>query len=418
MSDDPPSERPLSDPPLPAAPRPLEGLRVLELGQLLAGPFAGTMLAYFGADVVKVEPPGGDPIRTWRAMQDGTSVWWRSLSRNKRCVVVDLRVEEGRALVRRLASASDVLLENFRPGTMEKWGLGPESFAASHPRLVYVRVSGFGQTGPLRERAGFASVCEAAAGLRHLTGNPGEPPVRANLSLGDTLGGLHAMIGLLLALQSRARTGRGQVVDVALTESVLNVMESVLPEYRSLGIVRGPSGPTITGVVPSNAYACEDGRLVVLGANTDGLFRRLMGVVGREDLGSDAALATNAGRVLRAADIDDAIGAWAARRPRDEAIAELVAAGIPAGPVNDAASIAADEHFVSRGLWERAPRARGADAEPGDDLPSIAPRLASTPGRTDWSGPELGAHTDEVMRELGDLTAAEIASLRARAIIS
>lgn len=392
--------------------RPLDGLRVLELGQLLAGPFAGTMLGYFGADVIKVEPPGGDPIRAWRGMDGDTSVWWRSLSRNKRCVAIDLRAEEGRGLVRRLAESSDVLIENFRPGTMEKWGLGPDELTASNPGLVFVRVSGFGQTGPYRDRAGFASVCEAMGGLRHITGTPGQDPVRTNLSLGDTLGGLHAMIGLLLALVHRTRTGRGQVVDVALTESVLNVMESMLPEYHALGIVRGPSGPTITGVVPSNAYRCRDGHSIVVGANTDGLFTKLMQVVGRADFGADPSLATNRGRVHRVGEIDDAIGAWTAGRAHRDAIDTLVAAGIPAGPVNDAADIAEDPHFRARGLWEV-----GADDGKTFTLPSIAPKLGATPGRTEWAGPSIGAHTSQVLRERLSLDDAALEDLRLRSIV-
>ncbi|NUP06805.1 MAG: CoA transferase [Polyangiaceae bacterium] len=392
--------------------RPLDGLKVLELGQLLAGPFAGTMLAYFGADVIKVEPPSGDPIRTWRGMDGDTSVWWRSLARNKRCIAVDLRTDEGRGLVRDLAKKTDVLVENFRPTTLESWGLGPEALLAENPRLVFVRVSGFGQTGPYRQRPGFASVCEAAAGLRHITGMPGQPAVRTNLSLGDTLGGLHAMIGVLLALLHREKSGRGQVVDVALTESILNVMESVLPEYRSLGIVRGPSGPTITGVVPSNAYVCSDGHHVVVGANTDGLFRKLMTLVGRADLAAEADLATNRGRVLRAQEIDAAVCAWTANRPVTDAVATLLDAGIPAGAVNDAAAIADDPHFVARGLWEP------ADAEGRTfELPSIAPKLLDTPGRTQWAGPEIGAHTGDVLASVLGMNGSSIEDLKRRGIV-
>ena len=391
--------------------RPLDGLRVLELGQLLAGPFAGTLLGYWGAEVIKVEPPGGDPIRSWRGMQGDTSVWWRSLSRNKRCVVLDLRTEEGRALARRLALRSDVLIENFRPGTMEAWGLGPDELSVDAPRLVYARVSGFGQTGPYRDRAGFASVCEAAAGLRHLTGMPGEPPVRSNLSLGDTLGGLHAMMGLLLALLHRERTGKGQVVDVALTESVLGVLESVLPECDRLGLVRGPSGPTITGVVPSNAYACADGHRVVVGANTDGLFAKLMRAIDRRDLAEDPELATNPGRVRRVSEIDDAIGTFTRQRSGAVVVELFNGAGIPASGVNDAAAVLSDAHFAERGIMEAVPGS--AD---GERLPALFPRLSSTPGRTDWAGPELGAHTDVVLGELG-VSEAELADLRRAGVL-
>lgn len=396
----------------PSRPRPLDGVKVLELGQLIAGPFAGTMLAYFGAEVVKFEPLAGDPIRTWRGMDGDTSVWWRSLSRNKRCVALDLHAEAGQALARRLALDSDVVVENFRPGTLERWGLGPEALLESKPSLVIARVSGFGQTGPYRERAGFAAVCEAMSGLRHITGTPGEPPVRSNLSLGDTLGGLHGVIGILLALLHRDRTGQGQIVDVALTESVLNVMESVLPEVRALGIVRQPSGGALTGVVPSNAYLCKDGRSVVIGANTDRLFAALMRVAGREDLASDPALASNPGRVEQVERIDAAIASWTGSRASDEVVLALSAAGIPAGPIYDAAAVAADPHFQERGLWEVA-TAEGRAFE----LPALAPKLTTTPGRTEWAGPALGAHTDEVLRERLGLDAAAILELRGRGVI-
>src|SRR5688572_35073 len=274
---------------------PLRGLRVLELGQILAGPFAGAILGYFGADVVKVEPPGrGDPIRGWRLLDEsGTSYWWRSLARNKRCVTLDLAAGEGQAIARRLAARADVLIENFKPGTMERWGLGPDALRGENPALIYARGSGFGQTGPYSSRPGYASVCEAFGGLRHLTGVPGEPTVRANLSLGDSLAGLHAALGILLALEARRRDGGGQVVDVTIYESVFNVLEAVVPEYVGTGAVRGPSGTTISGIVPSNAYPTADGREVVIGANNSANFARLMREIGRDDLASDPALAAN-----------------------------------------------------------------------------------------------------------------------------
>lgn len=390
--------------------RPLAGLCVLEMGQLLAAPFAGMMLGYFGAEVIKIEPPGGDAIRTWRGMENGTSLWFRSLGRNKRSVVIDLRTEEGRTLARKLAVKSDVLLENFRPGTMEAWGLGPDDLFAEAPGLVYARVSGFGQTGPYRSRPGFASVCEAMAGLRHLTGNEGEPPVRTNLSLGDTVGGLHAMIGVLLALEERRRSGKGQVVDVALTESVLNLLESTLPEAERLGVVRGPSGSGITGIAPSNAYACACGRLVVIGANTTKLFQALMSVAGRPDLAEDPSLADNPGRVARAAEIDAAIGAWARGLTAAEATSALVEAGVPVGPVYDARAILDDPHFRARGVIERAD-------DDGTVVTKVAPVLGRTPGRTDWVGPDAGAHTAEVLRDRLALTPEVIAALRARGVI-
>lgn len=391
--------------------RPLDGVRVLEVGQLLAAPFAGMMLAYFGADVVKVEPPGGDPIRTWRGMEGGTSLWFRSLGRNKRSIAIDLKTEDGRSLVRRLALTSDVLLENFRPGTMEAWGLGPAELCAERPGLVYARVSGFGQTGPYRDRAGFASVCEAMAGLRYVTGNPGEPPVRSNLSLGDTVGGLHAVIGILLALEERRRSGRGQVVDVALTESVLNLLESTLPEQERLGVTRGPSGGSLTGVVPSSSYACSCGRLVVIGANTEKLFQALMRQVGRPDLAEDPELLDNRGRVARAAEIDEAIGAWTRARTLPEVTTALVEAGVPVGPIYDAQAILDDPHFQERGVLEVA-----ADRT-GPRVPRLAPALERTPGQTDWVGADVGAHTREVLRTTLGLGDEEINALYASKVV-
>lgn len=371
---------------------------MLELGQLMAGPYAGTILAYFGADVVKVEPPqGGDPVRGWRVLDDdGTSLWWRSLGRNKRSIVLDLRTEGDRRTAARLAAKADVLIENFRPGTMERWALGPRDLEAGNPGLVYVRVSGYGQTGPDAAKAGFAAVCEAAGGLRHVTGFPGEVPVRANLSLGDTLAAFHAVMGALLALVHRGRVpgARGQVVDVSLLESVFAVLESSVPEYDRKGVVRGPSGTTITGVAPTNAYPCVDGRHVVIGANGDSIFRRLMEVVGREDLGTDPGLATNAGRVARSAEVDAAIAAWTGRHAAREVLAAMDGAAVPAALIRDVADLLADPHVAARGMVERLPVGGRPLA-----LPAIAPRLVDTPGRTDWAGPELGQHTAEVLRD-------------------
>ena len=396
--------------PSPPSPRPLQGLRVLELGQLLAGPFAGCLLGYFGADVIKVESLSGDPLRGWRELEDGTSLWWRSLSRNKRCIALDLHREEGRAIVRELLLTTDVLLENFRPGTMEAWGLGPEVVTELAPRVVYARVSGFGQTGPDRERPGFASVCEAVAGLRYITGHPGELPVRPNLSLGDSLGGLHAMLGVLLALRARDLTGRGQVVDIALTESIFHVLEATLIE-ADRGVTRQPSGVTITGVVPSSAYRCsaEGGRSepIVIGANTDKLFDKLMRLIERADLAADPALTSNPGRVARAQEIDLAIEAWTSARSAEEAVAALAVAGIPAGRIQNAAQVLEDPQVRARGTMETVAY-KDADLR----LPKLAPLLSETPGRTDFVGPEIGAHTREVLLELGR-TEAQLAKLLA-----
>ncbi len=282
-----------------SAPRPLDGIRVLELGQLLAGPFAGTLLAYFGAEVIKVEPPGGDPIRQWRIVRDGASLWWRSLGRNKKCVTLNLRDPAGRALARRLAERCDVLIENFRPGTLEGWGLGPDDLKPVNPGLIFARISGYGQDGPYAARPGYASVCEGIGGLRYVNGVPGEPPVRPNLSLGDTFAGLHAAFGVLLALLDRQRRAphAGQTVDVALYESVFNLLEAVVPEYDGAGAIREPSGSTVTGIVPTGTYRCRDGKHVIIGGNGDSIYKRLMHAAGRADLAEDPRLAGNAGRV-------------------------------------------------------------------------------------------------------------------------
>lgn len=394
--------------------RPLQGLKVLELGQILAGPFAGAMLAYFGAEVIKVEPPGsGDPIRGWRLLDDdGTSLWWRSLGRNKRCITLDLSQPEGQALARRLAGNADVLIENFRPGTLENWGLGPERLQADNPGLVIARISGFGQTGPYAARPGYASVCEAFGGLRHLTGNPGEVPSRANLSLGDSLAGLHAVLGILLALEARRRDGRGQVVDAAIFESVFNVLESVVPEFDRAGAVRGPSGPTVSGIVPSNAYPTADGEWVVIGANNSANFSRLMRAIGRPDLAADPELEENPGRLRRQAELDQAIAGWTRTLPAAAVVAHMVAVAVPASTIYTVADMFDDEHYRARGLFERVESGGRPLA-----LPAMLPRLSSSPGGTDWAGPELGAHNLEIFcGELG-LTAAELVELQRSGVV-
>ncbi len=374
------------------------------------------LLAYFGADVIKVEPPeGGDPLRTWRHVHRGTALWWYAMGRNKRCITADLRQEEARALIRRLVEHCDVVVENFRPGRLEAWGLGYDALKAINPRLIMVRISGYGQTGPYAPRPGFAAVAEGVGGLRYVNGFPDRPPARANLSLGDTIGGLHAVIGLLLALYHRdARaTGEGQVVDVALYEAIFNLMESTVPEYATAGVVRERHGSTVSGIVPTNVYPCSDGRYIIIGGNADSIFRRLMRAIDRPDLADDPRLATNDGRVPHAALIDEAIAAWTHERPYDTAFAVLDAADVPCGPIYSVADQVRDPHFAARGLIEHVRVETGEDVA----IPAIAPQLTATPGRTEWPGPPLGAHNDEVYGGLLGLSEHDIADLRARRVI-
>ena len=401
--------------PSPTDTRPLAGIRVLELGQLIAGPFAGCVLGYFGAEIIKVEPPGnGDALRNWRVLDDdGTSFWWRSMARNKRCVTINLREERGRELVHELAMGSDVLVENFRPGTMEKWGLGPQRYEEQHPQLIYTRLSGYGQSGPYSSRPGFASACEGFGGFRYLNGFPDEAPVRPNLSMGDTLAAMNAVIGTLMALIGRNRIGgKGQVVDVAIYESVFNMLESVVPEFDGAGVVREPSGTTLTGIVPTNTYRCADGRFVVIGGNGDSIFKRLMQAAEREDLANDERLGNNAGRVRHQAEVDAAISAWTSSLNADEVIHRLDAASVPNGPINSVREMMDDPHFQARGMFESV---QVGDAEL--KIPALTPRLCATPGRTDFAGPELGAHNDEVFREVLGLTPAQIQQLSEAGII-
>jgi crotonobetainyl-CoA:carnitine CoA-transferase CaiB-like acyl-CoA transferase len=396
-------------------PRPLDGMRVIELGQILAGPFAATLLGYFGAEIIKIEPPGrGDPIRNWRITRNGTSLWWWSHARNKKSVTVDLKREAGQQVVRDLLPHADVLIENFRPGQMEKWNLGPETARALNPALIYSRVSGYGQTGPYAHRPGFASVCEGFGGMRYVNGYPGEIPVRANLSIGDTLAGMHAAFGILLAYIHRMKTdgGGGQLVDVSIFESVFNMMEGVVPEYSGAGVVREPSGSTITGIVPSNTYRCRDGKLIVIGANTDSMYARLMQAIGRDDLATDPALADNAGRAGEQARIDSAISDWAGTVDGDAALALLESAAVAAGPIYNVEQMFADPQYQARGLFERV----RVDGE-ALDIPAIVPKLSETPGRTDWPGPTLGEHTDEVLRSLLRYDSSHIATLRADGVL-
>ncbi|MBY4896211.1 CaiB/BaiF CoA-transferase family protein [Cupriavidus sp. AU9028] len=393
----------------------LEGIRVLELGQLIAGPFAAKTLADFGARIIKVEPPGqGDPLRKWRMLHEDTSVWWEAQSRNKESVCIDLRNPEGQAMVRKLAAQADVLIENFRPGTMEKWGLGWDVLHADNPRLIMLRVSGYGQTGPKKDEPGFAAVAEAMSGLRHLTGEPGRPPVRAGLSLGDTIAGLHGALGVLLALYERdARGGTGQVIDVALYEALFNLTESLLPEYSAFGAVRQPAGGALPGIAPSNAYPCRSGEYVLVAANGDGIFRRLMQAIGRDDLANDETLARNDGRVRRVHELDDAISAWTRTQEVDDALAVLREAQVPSGRIYTVKDIAQDPHYRARGVIERVTSARGLAVE----VPGVVPILSDSPGSIRERAPVLGEHTDAVLREAG-FDEAAIADLRARGVIA
>ena len=392
----------------------LQGLRVVEMGQLIAGPFAGKTLGDFGADVVKIEAPGaGDPLRNWRMLQDGTSVWWQVQSRNKRSIALDLRQRDGQDIARKLIAEADVLIENFRPGTLEGWGMSYEELAAVNPGLIMLRISGYGQSGPYRDLPGFGVIGEAMGGLRHLSGEPDRVPVRCGISIGDTLAALHGTIGVLTALYHRkVNGGRGQVIDVALSEAVLNVMESLIPEYSAFGAVRGPAGSALPGIAPSNAYRCVDGVVLVAG-NGDSIFKRLMQVIGREDLATDPALANNAGRVLRVAEIDAAIGTWTATRSVDEVLAQLGPASVPAGRVYTAKDIVEDPHFRARDMILRQQTRDGHELE----VPGIVPKLMGTPGAVRRSAPRLGDDTDAVLREIG-LSAEQIAALRDRKIVS
>lgn len=400
--------------PPPLSPSALAGVRVVEMGQLIAGPFAGKTLGEFGAEVIKIEPPGsGDPLRGWRLIKDGTSVWWQVQSRNKRSVALDLRSTEGQDVARTLIAGADVLIENFRPGTLEGWGLGYEQLRALNPGLVMLRISGYGQTGPYRDRPGFGSIGEAVGGLRHLTGEPGRVPVRCGISIGDTLAALHGVIGVLAALYHRdANGGQGQVIDVALHEAVFNVMESLIPEHSAFGAVRDAAGSALPGIAPSNAYRCADGYVLIAG-NGDSIFKRLMAAIGRTDLADDPQLATNAGRVARVEELDAAIGAWSAPRGSADVLDALMAAGVPVGKIYTAKDITEDPHYVARDMILHQETRDGYTL----DVPGIVPKLTATPGTVRSSAPRLGDDTDAVLREVG-LSDQQIAALKAKGVIA
>ena len=399
----------------PATPHPsaLSGLKVLELGQLIAGPFAAKTLADFGAEVIKVEAPdSGDPLRKWRMLKDGTSVWWQVQSRNKRSLALDLRKPEGQNIVRQLALEADVLIENFRPGAMESWGLAPDDLIAQNPKLIVLRISGYGQTGPYRNRPGFGVIGEAMGGLRHLTAEPGRVPVRVGVSIGDTLSALHGVIGILLALQHRHVTGQGQVIDVALYESVFNCMESLLPEYSAFGAVRGPAGSALPGIAPTNAYRCKEGAYALIAGNGDSIFKRLMNLIGRADLANDPTLGDNTGRVAKVEEIDQAIEAWTLQKSVDEVLEALDSASVPAGKIYNIADIAADPHYAARGMLQQITMADGSTLK----VPGVVPKLSVTPGQHRRNAPDLGQDTDEILKEMG-LNAEQIHRLKAAGIV-
>ena len=386
--------------------RPLAGLRVVELGQLLAGPFTGTILGYFGAEVIKVEPPTGDPVRQWREVRDGTSLWYHSLGRNKKSVTLDLKSERGQQVAFDLLCKADVVVENFRPGAMEKWGLGPEDIKATNPRVIYARISGYGQTGPFAHKPGYASVTEGYGGFRYINGEPGEAPVRPNISLGDTVAGIHAALGVALAIIQRHQSGEGQVVDVALYESVFNLLEGIIPEFDGAGVVREPSGSTITGIVPTNTYLCGDQKHVVIGGNGDSIFKRLMTEAGRLDMAEDPELAHNPGRVIHQEKIDKALADWCAQHSSKDIIDTLEEARVPVGPIYSVQDMMDDPHYNARGMFETVE----IDGKPLK-IPAIMPKLSRTPGETHWPGAAIGAHNDEILGGLLGLTDEEIAAL-------
>ena len=388
---------------------PLDGIRVLELGQLIAAPFATKILAEFGAEVIKVESPGdGDPLRKWRKLHEGTSLWWYLQSRNKKSIAINLKAPDGLAVVKDLVRSADVVVENFRPGGLEKLGLGWDVLSELNPKLVMVRISGYGQTGPYRDRPGFGAIGESMGGIRFTTGSPDSPPARVGVSIGDTLASLHGVIGALMALlHVKTAGGQGQVIDVSLVESVFNVMESLVPEYDLLGEIRTRTGGALPGITPSNTYPTQDGGYVVIAGNSDPIFRRLMKAIGRPDLAEDPRMRSNDGRSQHAAMLDGVIGDWSKARSVDDALAALDAADVPAGRIYSVADIVADPHYQARDMILEAELPGGTQVK----MPGIVPKLSGTPGAVRWQGPALGAHTDAVLADLG-LDPAAIRTLR------
>ena len=389
--------------------KPLRGMRVIEMGQLIAGPFTGSVLGYFGAEVIKIEPLTGDPVRYWRLTENNTSYWWHSVSRNKKSITLNLKTEEGRQIAKDLILKSDVLIENFKPGTLEKWGMSPEDLKKDNPGLITARISGYGQTGPRSHLPGYASVCEGYGGFRYVNGFPDRPPVRPNLSIGDTLAGLHAAMGVMLAYIQREKDpdGKGQVVDAAIYESVFNMMEAVVPEYSGSGAIREPSGSTITGIAPTNTYITSDNKYVIIGGNGDSIFKRLMNAIGRSDMANNPELEENQGRVDNEKEIDAAIEKWTKDHTSDEVLSTMDEVSVPAGPILSVEDMMKDEHYIARGMFQEV-QANGRTLQ----IPAMLPILTETPGTTEWPGPALSEHTDEVLSELLGKDEKEITQLR------
>jgi formyl-CoA transferase len=398
-----------------AAPGPLAGLRVIEMGTLIAGPFCGQILGDFGAEVIKIEDPRkGDPMRQWgRSLPQGLSPWWPVIGRNKKSVGLDLRQAEGQEIARTLIAKADVVIENFRPGAMEKWGLGYEALSATHPGLVMARISGYGQTGPLSTRAGYGLIGEAMGGLRHITGEPDRPPARAGISIGDSLAAMHAVMGIMMALHARDRTGKGQVIDAALYESVLGVMENLVTEYDLTGYVRERSGSILPGIAPSNAYPCASGDMAVIGGNGDTVFARLCTAMDRPDLAADPRFATHAARGERQGELDEIISAWTSTLALEDLLALLEQHGVPAGRIYRAPDMLEDPHFVAREAIVSVPHPVFGQVR----MQNAFPKLSATPGKVRWPGPELGAHTEEVLQAVAGLSAETISGLRARGVV-
>ncbi|HJL80124.1 MAG: CaiB/BaiF CoA-transferase family protein [Gammaproteobacteria bacterium] len=394
--------------------RPLDGMRVIEMGQLIAGPFTGSMLGYFGAEVIKIEPPTGDPVRYWRLTENNTSYWWHSVSRNKKSITLNLKTDEGRQIAKDLILKSDVLIENFKPGTLEKWGMSPEELKKDNPGLITARISGYGQTGPRSHLPGYASVCEGFGGFRYVNGFEDRPPVRPNLSIGDTLAGLHAAMGVMLAYIQREKDPekKGQVVDAAIYESVFQLMEAVVPEYSGCGAVREPSGSTITGIVPTNTYVTSDNKHVIIGGNGDSIFKRLMTAIGRPDMADDPRYENNQGRVVHEKVLDAAIEEWTRKHTSEEVLSTMDEVSVPAGPIYSVEDMVNDEHYIARGMFHEV-EANGRTLQ----IPAMLPVLTETPGTTDWPGPELSEHTSEILEEMLGKTAEEIERFKSEGVV-